>query len=109
MLIVIGMIFLVICMVYTYGPSLTQRFHFFSAGAVMATVLCVLLSAVFFFLVKNVIHYDKVYGSIGTLMAFMAWIFFNTQVILLGYELNVSILLARLAKVNELKAGEPTA
>ncbi len=109
LLIVIGMIFLVICMVYTYGPSLTQRFHFFSAGAVMATVLCVLLSAVFFFLVKNVIHYDKVYGSIGTLMAFMVWIFLNTQVILLGYELNVSILLARLARANELKPAGPAA
>jgi membrane protein len=98
LLIIVAMIFLVICMVYTYGPSLTQRFPFLSAGAVMATFVCILLSTVFFFLVKNVIHYNKVYGSIGTLMAFMVWIFLNTQVILLGYELNVSILLTRLAR-----------
>jgi len=96
LLIIIAMIFLVICVIYTYGPSLNQRFHFISAGAVMATFLCVLLTAVFFFLVKNVIHYNKVYGSIGTLMAFMVWLFLNTQVILLGYELNVSILLSKI-------------
>src|SRR5947207_2819904 len=39
LLIIVAMIFLVICMIYTYGPSLTQRFHFFSAGAVLATCL----------------------------------------------------------------------
>lgn len=96
--IIVLMIFFVICMVYSYGPSLTHRFPFLSAGAFFATVMCVLLSAVFFFLVKNVLHYNKVYGSIGTLMAFMVWLFLNTQVILLGYELNVSILLVRLDK-----------
>jgi membrane protein len=96
LLIIALMIFFVVCMVYTYGPSLTKRFSFISAGAVLATCLCIFLSAVFFFLVKNVIHYNKVYGSIGTLMAFMVWLFLNTQVILLGYELNVSILLVQL-------------
>lgn len=98
LLIIVAMIFFVVCMVYTYGPSLSSRFPFFSPGAVLATCMCVVLSGVFFFLVKNVIHYNKVYGSIGTLMAFMVWLFLNTQVILLGYELNVSILLLRLKR-----------
>lgn len=97
-LLMVTLIFLVICMIYKYGPSLTSRFHFFSAGAVFATFFCVFLTAVFFTLVNNVIHYNKVYGSIGTLMAFMVWIYLNTQVILLGYELNVSILLAKLER-----------
>ncbi|MEO6830951.1 MAG: YihY/virulence factor BrkB family protein, partial [Chitinophagaceae bacterium] len=90
--IIIVMIFLVICMIYTYGPSLSRRFAFFSPGAIVAIILCVLLTIVFFALVKNVIHYNKVYGSIGTLMAFMAWLFLNIQVVLLGFELNLSIL-----------------
>lgn len=90
--IIIVMIFLVICMIYTYGPSLSRKFAFFSPGAIMAIILCVLLTVVFFALVKNVIHYNKVYGSIGTLMAFMVWLFLNIQVILLGFELNLSIL-----------------
>ena len=98
LLIVVAMIFLVICVIYTYGPSLTQRFRFFSPGAIVATVLSVLITVVFFFLVKNVIHYNKIYGSIGTLMALMVWIFLLTQTLLLGYELNVSILLSKLAR-----------
>jgi membrane protein len=95
LLIIVLMIFLVICLLYTYGPSLEERFPFFSAGAVFATLACMLLSTIFFFLAKNVIHYNKVYGSIGTLMGFMVWLFLNTQVILLGYEINLSILLLR--------------
>lgn len=94
-MIVLAMIFFAVGVIYKYGPSLSERFDMVSPGSVVATVLCVLLSAVFFFLVKNVIHYNKVYGSIGTLMAFMVWLFLNTQVILLGYEINVSILLGR--------------
>ncbi len=105
LLIIVGMIFFVVCMVYTYGPSFSSRFPFISPGAVFATVMCVVLSAVFFFLVKNVIHYNKVYGSIGTLMAFMVWLFLNTQVILLGYELNVSILLLRMEREGKAAGG----
>lgn len=103
--IVLTMVFLAIGVVYKYGPSLSERFHLISPGSVAATILCVILSTVFFFLVKNVIHYNKVYGSIGTLMAFMVWLFLNTQVILLGYELNVSILLARHAESRKGASG----
>jgi membrane protein len=53
---------------------------------------------VFFYLVNNFINYNKVYGSIGTLIAFMVWMWLNTMVILLGYELNVSILLGKALK-----------
>ncbi|MBS1630678.1 MAG: YihY/virulence factor BrkB family protein [Bacteroidetes bacterium] len=90
--IIVLMIFLVICLLYTYGPSLKERFPFFSPGAIFATVSCVLLSAAFFYLAKNVIHYNKVYGSIGSLMAFMVWLFLNTQLVLIGFEINLSIL-----------------
>lgn len=98
LLLVTMLVFLSICLIYKYGPSLTHRWHFISAGSVFATILCVLLTTVFFFLVDNVIHYNKVYGSIGTVMAFMVWLFLNTQVILLGFELNLSILLAKTAR-----------
>jgi membrane protein len=104
--IIVLMIFFMMCVVYTYGPSLSERFPFFSPGAVIATIMCVILSGVFFFLVKNVIHYNKVYGSIGTLMAFMVWLYLNIQVILLGYEINVSILLCRLNRTRDLPTAE---
>jgi membrane protein len=98
LIIVVLIIFCAISVIYTYGPSLRQRFDFISPGSIFATALSVVTTFVFFYLVNNFFHYNQVYGSIGTLMAFMIWLWLNTFVILLGYELNVSILLARVAK-----------
>lgn len=98
LLIIALLIFVTISLVYIYGPSLTHKFKFVSPGSVFATLLILLTSTVFFFLVNNILNYNKVYGSIGTLIAFMVWMWLNTQVILVGYELNVSILLGRLEK-----------
>jgi len=92
--IVLAIIFCSISLIYTYGPSLTNRFQFVSAGSVFATITNAVTTTVFFFLVNNFIHYNQVYGPIGTLIAFMVWMWLNTLIILLGYELNVSILLA---------------
>jgi len=103
MLILIGLIFCMISLVYTYGPSLVHKFSFVSPGSVFATILSVITTVVFFFLVNNFINYNKVYGSIGTLMAFMVWVWLNTMVILLGFELNVSILLGKFSDANEIK------
>lgn len=93
--IVTAIIFSSISIIYTYGPSLTHRFRFVSPGSVFATVLSIITTTVFFFLVNNFINYNKVYGPIGTLIAFMVWMWLNTTVILLGYELNVSIMLGK--------------
>lgn len=95
-LIIIALIFCTISITYTYGPSLTHKFKFVSPGSVFATLLSVISTAVFFFLINNFINYSKIYGSIGTLIAFLVWLYLNTNIILLGYELNVSILLGRI-------------
>lgn len=87
--------FSAISVIYRYGPSLRQKVKFVSPGSVVATLLSGITSTVFFFLVNNFIHYNKVYGSIGTLMAFMVWLWLNTLVILIGYNLNVSVLLGK--------------
>jgi membrane protein len=92
-----------ISLVYTYGPSLSHRFRFVSPGSVFATVLIILVTTVFFYLVNNFINYNQIYGSIGSLIAFMVWMWLNTLIILVGYELNVSILLG---KIKEHEAGQ---
>lgn len=97
-LLIVGVVvFLSICMVYTYGPSLEHRFSFISPGSVFATVIIGLLTAVFFFLVNNVLHFNKVYGSIGTILAMMVWLYLLTTVILLGFMLNVATIAAKFA------------
>jgi membrane protein len=101
-IVLIMLVFISISIVYTYGPSLRHRFPFVSVGSVCATLASVVATSVFFFLVNNFFHYNKVYGSIGTLIAFMFWVWLNTIIILLGYTLNVSLLMSRLnGKANE--------
>jgi membrane protein len=95
LLIIILIIFFTISIIYVYGPSLSRRFHFISPGSVFATVMNVLTTTVFFFLVNNLLNYNKIYGPIGTLIAFMVWMWLNTFVILIGYEINIVILMAR--------------
>ncbi len=96
--ILIGLMFLTYCLIYTYGPSLKHRFKFVSAGSVFATVASLTATSVFYFLVNNFLNYNKVYGSIGTLTAFMVLVWLNTLIILLGYELNVALLLGKLSQ-----------
>ena len=40
-------------------------------------------------------QYNKLYGSIGTLMVILIWLYLNSIAILIGFELNVSIMAAR--------------
>lgn len=108
MAIVILVIFCTISIIYTYGPSLTHRFEFVSPGSVFATLACVVTTIIFFFLVNNFLNYNKVYGPIGTLIAFLVWMWLNTLVILLGYELNVSILLGKFSHASDNKKSKTT-
>jgi membrane protein len=93
LLLILGILFSAISIIYRYGPSLTNKFKFVSPGSVTATVLIGVATTVFFFLVDNFLNYNKVYGSIGTLIAFMIWLYIIVMILLIGYELNVSILI----------------
>lgn len=97
-LVIFCIIFSAISCIYIYGPSLTHRFRFFSAGAIFASTFCVLSSAIFFYAANHFLNYNKVYGSIGSLIVFFALMSINTRIIMLGYDLNVSILLGRIHK-----------
>ena len=97
-IILVLVIFVTFCFIYRYGPSLTHRFKFVTTGSVFATIASLTATSGFFFLVNNFLNYNKVYGSIGTLIAFMVLVWLNTVIILLGYELNVSILLGKLSQ-----------
>jgi membrane protein len=45
----------------------------------------------FSYYVVNFGNYNKLYGSIGTILILMLLIYFNSLVLLIGFELNVSI------------------
>lgn len=97
-IVVLTIVFISVSLVYKYGPSLQERFRLFTPGSVFATLAIGIVTTVFFWLVNNFLNYNKVYGPIGSLIAFMVWMWLNTLIILLGYELNVSILLGKIAR-----------
>ena len=99
--IIVGMCFLIVSILYRYGPSTHDRIRFISPGAIIATLLIVLLTFLFFYVVNNLINYNKIYGSIGTLIIFLLWINFMAQILLIGFELNVSIIVNRKSRLQK--------
>lgn len=90
-LIIIPLFYFAIACIYKYGPAVHKRWRLFSPGTFVATTLSILTSLSFGFWVNNFGTYNKVYGSIGTVMILMLMIYFNSLILLIGYELNVSI------------------
>jgi membrane protein len=83
--------FLAISTIYYFGPAIHYNWRFFSIGSLVASLLCIAVSYGFSFYITNFGTYNKVYGSIGVLIALMVWIQLLTVVLLLGYEVNASI------------------
>ena len=83
--------FLAISFTYYFGPAIHYNWKFFSVGSWLATLLCLAVSYGFSYYVTNFGTYNKIYGSIGVLIALMIWIQLITIVLLVGYEVNASI------------------
>lgn len=83
--------FFAISFLYYLGPSKKQKFRFISAGATLSTLLIILLAFGFNYYIDNFSRYNTLYGSIGTLIIIMLWIYFVAMVILIGFDLNASI------------------
>ena len=60
-------------------------------GATLATILSIVSSLAFSFYVESFNTYNKVYGSIGTIIVIMLWMQLNCFILLVGFELNASI------------------
>ncbi len=84
-----------ISMIYRFGAATRRRTHFINPGSVLATFLSILSSWAFSFYVDNFGSYNKLYGSIGTLIVLMIWIQLNCFIILIGFELNAGIAVIR--------------
>lgn len=90
-LVITAMFFFMISFLYYFGPVKRDRYRFISAGASLATLLALIISLGFNFYISNFSKYNTLYGSIGTLIVFLLWIYFNSIVLLIGFELNASI------------------
>ncbi|EKF55734.1 ribonuclease BN [Galbibacter marinus] len=83
--------FLTTAMLYYFGTSEGKQTKFFSPGAVMSTVLIILTTYFFGIYIENFSKYNELYGSIGALLILMLYIWLNSNIVLLGFELNASL------------------
>jgi membrane protein len=96
-------ILLAISLLYNYGPIKGKQWRLFSPGSILATTLILLSSYAFSLYVTNFAQYNKLYGSIGTLLIILLWIYINAIGLIIGFELNASI---SRAKNNQIKAQQ---
>jgi membrane protein len=90
-LVILLTLFFTISFVYYLAPAKKRHFRFISAGSSLATILMILTTLGFNFYVDRFSRYNVLYGSIGTLMIVLLWIYFNSFSLLIGFELNASI------------------
>lgn len=84
--------FMTIAGIYYLAPATKQHKAFVSIGALVASMLSVLASFCFTYYVHNFAHYNRIYGSLGVMIALMIWLFLISVTFLVGFELNISIM-----------------
>ena len=100
-IILIQFLFYGIALIYKFAPSVKRRWPLITPGSILATTLTLLTTLLFSYWVNNFAGYNRVYGSIGTVMIIMLLINLNSLILLIGFELNVSIRKLVAARDNE--------
>lgn len=90
-ILIIMMFFFSISFIYRYAPAVHKRWKLVNPGSILATFLMIIFTAGFSYWVSNFSNYNELYGSISTVLIIMLLIYFNSLVLLIGFELNVSI------------------
>lgn len=94
----------IVALLYYFTPNVRQpRFRWVSVGAVVAIVVWAVLSAAFGFYVANFSSYDKTYGALGGVIAFLLWLWLTNVALLFGAELD-----AEIERGRQLQAGRPS-
>ena len=103
--IILLLVFYSVSSIYRHGPALIKKWPFITPGSVFATTLMFIATFFVSFWVNNFSNYNKLYGSISAVFILMLLIFVNALVILLGFELNVTI--ASLKRQKETSVAPP--
>ena len=77
--------------IYKYAPLIKEKWSLMSPGALLSTLLMLLTTLGFSYWVNHFSSYNKIYGSIGTVLVVMTLVYINALILLIGFELNVSI------------------
>ena len=81
----------VIALIYHNGVPRTQPWHRVLPGAMLATVMWFGSTVVFGWYIRNFANYDVIYGSVGTAIALLIWLYLISMVVLIGAEFNALV------------------
>ncbi len=105
-IIIVGLLFFGYSSVYYFAPTKRTRWRFISAGGTLATILSIVVFVGFGYYITNFNQYNKLYGSIGTLLVVLLLFYIMSLILLIGFELNTSLNAARRNKSNLIKELE---
>mgnify|MGYP001565638376 FL=1 len=83
-----AMMFITFFLIYEYVPNSKLKFNNIMVGTIFTTVGWIVTSLLFSFYINNFANYEKVYGSLGGVIALIIWLYISTLIILIGGELN---------------------
>ena len=90
-LVILFLFFMANSFLYYLAPAKKTKWRFISAGGTLSTILSVITFIVFSYYINRFGQYNKLYGSIGTLLVIMLLMYFLSLILLIGFELNASI------------------
>lgn len=84
-------VFFYVATIFYFAPAPSMRWRYFSAGALVSTIFCILFTYLISVYINNFNSYNKVFGLLGTFPIILIWMFLNSLSLIIGFELNVSI------------------
>lgn len=90
-LIVFVVVFFYVATIFYFAPAPSMRWQYFSAGALVSTIFCILFTYFISIYIHNFNSYNKIFGILGTFPIILVWMFLNSLSLIIGFELNVSI------------------
>jgi membrane protein len=94
---------IILAVLYWASPNVRQpSFRWVTPGSLVAVGLWVLASVGFAFYVANFSSYNKTYGTLGGVVAFLVWLWISNIAVLFGAELN-----AEIERGRQIEAGMP--
>ena len=85
------LIYISVAILYYFGTIEGKKNRFFSPGALMTCLLILITTYLFGIYIDKFSTYNQLYGSIGALLIFLFYIWLNSSVLLLGFELNATL------------------
>ena len=94
-ILIFAALYFLVSILYYLAPVNKKNYRFFSAGSSICTILMVLILWILNVYFSNFTNYNLIYGSLGALFAILLWINWSSLVLLIGFDLNVSIAKAK--------------